>query len=117
MMCLSGQRTLQHTTVDFDIPHGFARFCSCIADSQCAEQTAEHLTATSLSRIPPPSAANTAPVPLESARGADTSQRPVVKGDRSKSVFMEDEVVPDIFRAKLQDCACALLAAAASGTG
>lgn len=65
--------------------------------------TAEHLTATSLSRIPPPSAANTAPVPLESARGADTSQRPVVKGDRSKSVFMEDEVVPDIFRAKLQD--------------
>lgn len=61
-------------------------------------QTAEHLTAQSLARAPP----NANPVPLEAARAADTA--PVVKGDRSKSTFMEDAGVPELFRAKLQDC-------------
>ncbi|KAK8854776.1 hypothetical protein IAR55_003515 [Kwoniella newhampshirensis] len=67
--------------------------------------TAEHLTQTSLARTPPPSAPNTTPVPLEVARGADTTGQSsvVVKGDRSKSTFMEDETVPEFFRAKLQD--------------
>jgi endonuclease G len=68
-------------------------------------QTAEHLTAASLSRTPPPSAPHATPIPLESARAADTSPLPpATKGDRSKSVFMEDEGVPEMFRAKLQDC-------------
>ncbi|WRT68415.1 uncharacterized protein IL334_005391 [Kwoniella shivajii] len=69
--------------------------------------TAEHLTATSLARSPPPSAPNTQPVPLEQARNADTSGngsgKVVTKGDRSKSTFMEDDGVPEMFRAKLQD--------------
>ncbi|WWC93795.1 hypothetical protein V866_000631 [Kwoniella sp. B9012] len=70
--------------------------------------TAEHLTATSLAKTPPPSAPNTQPVPLDQARKADTlptanGEKVVVKGDRSKSVFMEDEGVPELFRAKLQD--------------
>jgi endonuclease G len=60
------------------------------------------LTAASLSRTPPASAPNANPVPLETARAADT--QPVVKGDRSKSVFMEDGDVPEFFRARLQDC-------------
>ncbi|WVR07501.1 hypothetical protein IAU60_004543 [Kwoniella sp. DSM 27419] len=70
--------------------------------------TAEHLTATSLARTPPPSAPNTQPVPLENARAADTTPggnggQVKTKGDRSKSVFMEDVGVPEQFRAKLQD--------------
>ncbi|WWD19078.1 hypothetical protein CI109_103536 [Kwoniella shandongensis] len=68
--------------------------------------TAEHLTQTSLARTPPPSAPGTTPVPLEVARGADTSGQSggvKSKGDRSKSTFMEDEGVPEFFRAKLQD--------------
>lgn len=28
----------------------------------------------------------------------------VVKGDRSKSQFQEDESIPEMFRAKLKDC-------------
>jgi endonuclease G len=39
------------------------------------------------------------PVPLEEARAADT-----VKADRTKSTFMEDADVPEMFRAKLNDC-------------
>ncbi|GFZ49525.1 Nuclease [Saitozyma sp. JCM 24511] len=66
--------------------------------------TAEHLTAASLSRTPPPSAPGVTPVPLESARKADTDPLPpVARGDRSRSVFMEDEGIPEMFRAKLQD--------------
>ncbi|WVR00021.1 hypothetical protein IAU59_007163 [Kwoniella sp. CBS 9459] len=68
--------------------------------------TAEHLTATSLAKTPPPSAPGVQPVPLDTARKADTipsGDKVVVKGDRSKSVFMEDEGVPEVFRAKLQD--------------
>ncbi|WWC90696.1 uncharacterized protein L201_005633 [Kwoniella dendrophila CBS 6074] len=68
--------------------------------------TAEHLTSTSLARTPPPAAAGTQTVPLDQARKADTTgngEKVVTKGDRSKSVFMEDEGVPEIFRAKLQD--------------
>ncbi|KAI9637460.1 uncharacterized protein MKK02DRAFT_23974 [Dioszegia hungarica] len=63
--------------------------------------TAEHLTAASLSRTAPASAPNANPIPLETARAADTA--PVVKGDRSKSTFMEDADVPEAFRARLQD--------------
>ncbi|WVQ81843.1 hypothetical protein IAT38_003970 [Cryptococcus sp. DSM 104549] len=66
--------------------------------------TAEHLTATSLARTPPPQL-HTTPVPLETARAADTTPQPPVttKGDRSKSVFKEDDGIPEMFRAKLQD--------------
>ncbi|ORX38537.1 hypothetical protein BD324DRAFT_577661 [Kockovaella imperatae] len=63
--------------------------------------TAEHLTAASLARTPPKNAPGAKPVPLEDARAADTLPAP--KADRSKSVFMEDEGIPEIFRAKLQD--------------
>lgn len=66
-------------------------------------QTAEHLTAQSLSRTPPPSAPGAHPVPLETARAADAPQ---TKVDRSKSTFQEDTTVPEIFRAKLSDCGC-----------
>ncbi|RXK41153.1 endonuclease G, mitochondrial [Tremella mesenterica] len=45
--------------------------------------TAEHLTAASLAKTPPLN----------------------LNGDRSKSVFMEDEGIPEMFRAKLSDCA------------
>lgn len=65
--------------------------------------TAEHLTAASLSRTPPASAPNATPIPLETARAADTSPV-VIKGDRSKSTFMEDGDIPELFRARLQDC-------------
>ncbi|EIW67252.1 hypothetical protein TREMEDRAFT_69745 [Tremella mesenterica DSM 1558] len=64
--------------------------------------TAEHLTAASLAKTPPPNL-NVSPVPLETARAADTQPGPVVKGDRSKSVFMEDVGIPEMFRAKLSD--------------
>jgi endonuclease G len=71
-------------------------------------QTAEHLTAASLARTPPASAPGTKPVPLEAARAADTApgqaaDKVKTKGDRSKSVFMEDQGIPEIFRAKLGD--------------
>lgn len=81
------------------LPHGSV-------DSWLTWQTAEHLTAASLARTPPASKPNASPVPLEDARKADTSPAPpaVVKGDRSKSTFMEDEAIPEAFRAKLQDC-------------
>ncbi|ODN78749.1 hypothetical protein L202_04312 [Cryptococcus amylolentus CBS 6039] len=62
--------------------------------------TAEHLTATSLAKKPPPQA-STNPVPLDVARAADVA--PPVKVDRSKSVFKEDEGIPEMFRAKLGD--------------
>ncbi|KAL7422771.1 nuclease [Cryptotrichosporon argae] len=65
--------------------------------------TAEHLTAASLARTPAPN--TPAPVPLDRARAADAGpQEPVVfKGDRSKSVFKEDDGIPEMFRAKLAD--------------
>lgn len=66
--------------------------------------TAEHITATSLAKVPPPQVKGT-PVPLEAARAADTSSQPeVIKADRSKSVFKEDDGIPEMFRAKLSDC-------------
>ncbi|OWZ42874.1 endonuclease G, mitochondrial [Cryptococcus neoformans c45] len=65
--------------------------------------TAEHITATSLAKVPPPQVKGT-PVPLEAARAADTSSQPeVIKADRSKSVFKEDDGIPKMFRAKLSD--------------
>ncbi|WWC71552.1 uncharacterized protein I206_105510 [Kwoniella pini CBS 10737] len=68
--------------------------------------TAEHLTATSLAKTPPPSAPGNTPIPLEQARKGDTAgnnDKVVVKGDRSRSVFKEDEDIPEMFRAKMQD--------------
>ncbi|ORY35593.1 nuclease [Naematelia encephala] len=65
--------------------------------------TAEHLTAASLARTPSPSSPNTQPVPLDAARAADTTPDPPVKADRSRSTFMEDETIPELFRAKLAD--------------
>lgn len=62
-------------------------------------KTAEHLTAESLRRTP--SATGTQPVPLDKARAADTQVE--TKGDRSKSQFVEDASVPELFRAKLAD--------------
>ncbi|KAK4688590.1 hypothetical protein P7C73_g1523, partial [Tremellales sp. Uapishka_1] len=65
--------------------------------------TAEHLTAASLARTPTPTS-TTPPVPLEAARAADTSAQPIsTKGDRSKSTFMEDDTIPEMFRARLAD--------------
>jgi endonuclease G len=61
------------------------------------------MNAASLARTPTPAAPNANPVPLEAARSKDTSQ-PSTKGDRSKSVFREDDGIPEMFRAKLQDC-------------
>ena len=66
-------------------------------------QTAEHLTTASLTRTPPPQKPDARPVPLETARAADT-QPQASRGDRAKSVFMEDEGIPEMFRARLQDC-------------
>ena len=65
--------------------------------------TAEHLTAASLARTPPASSSSQS-IPLADARAADTSPTPGARGDRTKSTFMEDEEVPEPFRAKLQDC-------------
>ncbi|WVN85921.1 uncharacterized protein L203_101074 [Cryptococcus depauperatus CBS 7841] len=62
--------------------------------------TAEHITAELLSRTPPPWV-KAEPVPLDVARKADIS--PEVKPDRSKSVFKEDQGIPEMFRAKLSD--------------
>jgi endonuclease G len=55
------------------------------------------MNAASLARTPTPAAPNANPVPLEAAQ-------PSTKGDRSKSVFREDDGIPEMFRAKLQDC-------------
>lgn len=63
-------------------------------------QTAEHLTATSLGRTSSSSFSS----PLTSPRAAD-ADLPIIKGDRAKSAFVEDEGIPEMFRAKLQDCA------------
>ncbi|KAK1927102.1 nuclease [Papiliotrema laurentii] len=66
--------------------------------------TAEHLTAASLARVPPPQAKNANPVPLEVARAGDVIPSPPAgKVDRSKSVFQEDDSTPELFRAKLAD--------------
>jgi len=70
-------------------------------------QTAEHLTQASLARTPPPQAKNANPVPLEVARAGDVLPAPV-KADRSKSTFLEDDQTPEMFRARLADCAYCL---------
>ena len=58
---------------------------SHVADTQASLQTAEHLTLASLGKSP------LAPVPDEE------------KGDRANSQFVEDQSIPAMFRAKLQD--------------
>jgi endonuclease G len=84
----------------YDRKNRHPAWVSCCGTYETDKQTAEHLTAQSLSRTPPPSAPGAHPVPLETARAADT-----VKADRSKSTFMEDNEIPEVFRAKLNDCA------------
>jgi hypothetical protein len=88
---------------NYDIQHGYV-FLILHPSVKC-KQTAEHLTAASLARTPPVSNPGITPVPLETAREADTSALPV-KVDRSKSTFMEDDTIPELFRARLQDCEC-----------
>lgn len=59
-------------------------------------QTAEHLTAENLGKVPVAAPATGAGAPLVPA----TKE----KGDRSRSQFMEDPDVPAMFRAQLKDC-------------
>jgi hypothetical protein len=68
-------------------------------------QTAEHLTPTSLNRQP---TKDVEPAFVGTSRAVQAQDNPV-KGDRSKSTFMEDGEVPVQFRALLKDCKSTML--------